>query len=233
MSVPIAPLPAFSPRLAPHQVILRPLVTEKGMHRANRHNAYSFEVVKEANKADIRRAVEEMFNVRVEKVAVQNRIGKMRRSRVRKHKKGGRNNQGKITARHRGGGHMQHYRLIDFRRNKDGVPGNVHSIQYDPNRTCRVALLHYADGEKRFILAPEGLVVGATLMSGESSPPEVGNCLPMSAIPLGMQIHNIELQAGRGGRLCRSAGSSAVLVALGRLDGHAGWAFARTSAARR
>ena len=133
--------------------------------------------------------------------------------RVRKKKTGGRNNQGKITARHRGGGHMKHYRLIDFRRNKDGVPGTVHSIQYDPNRTCRIALIHYADGEKRFILSPDGLKVGATVQSGESAPPEVGNCLPMSSIPLSTQIHNIELQAGRGGRLCRSAGSSAVLVA--------------------
>ncbi|MCX7405217.1 MAG: 50S ribosomal protein L2 [Planctomycetia bacterium] len=133
--------------------------------------------------------------------------------RFRKLKTGGRNNQGKITSRHRGGGHKQHYRLIDFRRNKDGVSGRVDSIQYDPNRTCRVALVHYADGEKRFILAPEGLLVGTTVQSGETAVPEVGNCLPMSAIPLGMQIHNIELQAGRGGRLCRSAGSSAVLVA--------------------
>ena len=132
---------------------------------------------------------------------------------IRKLKKGGRNNQGKITARHRGGGHKQHYRLIDFRREKDGVPGKVDSIQYDPNRTCRVALVHYADGEKRFILAPDGLHAGATVQSGASAPPEVGNCLPLAAIPLGMQVHNVELQAGRGGRLCRSAGSSAVLVA--------------------
>ena len=127
--------------------------------------------------------------------------------RFRKRKTGGRNNQGKITARHRGGGHKQHYRLIDFRRNKDGIPGKVESIQYDPNRTCRVALITYADGEKRFILAPDGLAVGRTVESGDQAPPEVGNCLPMSAIPLGMQIHNIEMQAGRGGRLCRSAGS--------------------------
>ena len=133
--------------------------------------------------------------------------------RTRKKKKGGRNNQGKITARHRGGGHMQHYRLVDFKRNKDGIVGTVAAIQYDPNRTCRVALVHYADGEKRFILAPEGLVVGATVQSGPTAPPEVGNCLPMSEIPLGMQIHNIEMQAGRGGRICRSAGASAVLVA--------------------
>jgi large subunit ribosomal protein L2 len=139
--------------------------------------------------------------------------------RVRKHKTGGRNNQGKITARHRGGGHKQHYRLIDFRRNKDGVPGTVNSIQYDPNRTCRVALIHYADGEKRFILAPDGLTVGRGIASGEMAPPEVGNCLPLSAIPLGMQVHNIELQPGRGGRMCRSAGVSASLVAR-----EAGWA---------
>ena len=139
--------------------------------------------------------------------------------RVRKHKTGGRNNQGKITSRHRGGGHKQHYRLIDFRRNKDGVPGTVNSIQYDPNRTCRVALIHYADGEKRFILAPEGLAVGRKVESGAAAPPEVGNCLPLSSIPLGMQVHNVELQAGRGGRMCRSAGSAAVLVAR-----EAGWA---------
>ena len=133
--------------------------------------------------------------------------------KVRQKKTGGRNNQGKITSRHRGGGHKQQYRLIDFRRNKDGIPGKVESIQYDPNRTCRVALVFYADGEKRFILSPEGLLVGATVLSGPESPPEVGNCLPFSAVPLGTQVHNIELQQGRGGRLCRSAGSSAVLVA--------------------
>ena len=139
--------------------------------------------------------------------------------RVRKKKTGGRNNQGKITARHRGGGHMQHYRLIDFRRNKDGVPGKVHSIQYDPNRTCRIALIHYADGEKRFILAPDGLTVGGTVVSGSSVSPETGNCMPLSAIPLGTAVHNVELQPGRGGRMCRSAGASATLMAR-----EAGWA---------
>jgi large subunit ribosomal protein L2 len=127
--------------------------------------------------------------------------------------RGGRNAFGRVTTRHQGGGHKRAYRIIDFKRNKFGVPARVATIEYDPNRSSRIALLHYADGEKRFILAPEGLVVGVKLLSGASSPPEVGNCLPMSAIPLGMQIHNIELQAGRGGRLCRSAGSSAVLVA--------------------
>ena len=130
-----------------------------------------------------------------------------------KHKKGGRNNQGRITARHRGGGHKQQYRLIDFRRNKDGVPAKVHSIQYDPNRSARIALLYYVDGEKRYIVAPHGLKAGAEVMSGPDAPPAVGNCLPLKNIPLGMAIHNIELQPGRGGVLCRSAGVSATLAA--------------------
>lgn len=126
---------------------------------------------------------------------------------------GGRNNQGKITVRHRGGGHKRQYRLIDFRRNKDGVPAKVASIQYDPNRSARIALLHYVDGEKRFILAPDGLVVGSMLQSGPDAPPVVGNCLPLKNIPLSTSIHNIELQPGRGGALCRSAGVGAVLMA--------------------
>ena len=126
---------------------------------------------------------------------------------------GGRNNQGKITARHRGGGHKRQYRLIDFRRNKDGVPAKVASIQYDPNRSARIALLHYVDGEKRFILAPEGLEVGTMVQSGADSSPIVGNCLPLRNIPLAVSIHNVELQPGRGGVLCRSAGVSATLMA--------------------
>jgi large subunit ribosomal protein L2 len=128
-------------------------------------------------------------------------------------KKGGRNNQGKITARHRGGGHKRQYRVIDFRRNKDGVPATVASVQYDPNRSARVALLHYLDGEKRYILAPDGLKTGNRVESGPEAPPTVGNCLPLSRIPLGTAIHNIEMQPGRGGSLCRSAGSSATLMA--------------------
>jgi large subunit ribosomal protein L2 len=132
---------------------------------------------------------------------------------VPKRKTGGRNNQGRITARHRGGGHKQMYRLIDFRRNKDNVPARVHSVQYDPNRSARIALLHYVDGEKRYILAPLGLKPGDQVVSGPDAPPSVGNCLPLRDIPLGMPIHNIELQPGRGGRLCRSAGVSATLAA--------------------
>jgi large subunit ribosomal protein L2 len=130
-----------------------------------------------------------------------------------KRRKGGRNNQGVITARHRGGGHKRVYRQIDFRRNKDGVPGRVDSIQYDPNRSARIALVHYVDGEKRYILAPKGLEAGAQVQSGPEAPPNVGNCMPIKNIPLGLTIHNIELLPGRGGVLCRSAGSSATLVA--------------------
>ena len=130
-----------------------------------------------------------------------------------KKKTGGRNHQGKITARHRGGGHKQQYRLIDFRRNKDGIPAKVDSIQYDPNRSARIALLHYADGEKRYILAPHGLTAGQEIQSGPDAPPTIGNSLPLKKIPLGMTIHNIELQPGRGGALCRSAGVGATLAA--------------------
>ena len=128
-------------------------------------------------------------------------------------KTGGRNNQGKITSRHRGGGHKQRYRVIDFKRVKDAVPAKVAFIEYDPCRTARIALLHYADGEKRYILAPEGLGAGDQVMSGPSAEPKVGNCLPLSRIPLGTTIHNIEMQPGRGGQLCRSAGAAGVLNA--------------------
>lgn len=130
-----------------------------------------------------------------------------------KRKTGGRNNQGRITARHIGGGHKQKYRLIDFHRTKDGVPAKVDSIQYDPNRNCRIALLHYADGEKRYIIAPDGLTAGMTIENGPDAPPTVGNALPISKIPLSMQIHAIELLPGRGAKLCRSAGMHAVLMA--------------------
>lgn len=128
-------------------------------------------------------------------------------------KKGGRNFQGKITSRHIGGGHKRMYRIIDFRRNKDGVDALVTHIEYDPNRTCRIALLQYADGEKRYIIAPEGLVAGVHIVSGESCEPKLGNAMPLSKIPTGTVIHNIELQPGKGAQLCRSAGSSAVINA--------------------
>ncbi len=128
-------------------------------------------------------------------------------------KNGGRNNQGRITTRHRGGGAKRMYRLIDFKRNKDGVPAKVATIEYDPNRSARIALLHYVDGEKRYILAPLGLKVGDMLMSGPEAEPKVGNSLPLQNIPQGMVIHNIELTRGRGGQLVRGAGTSAQLMA--------------------
>jgi len=128
-------------------------------------------------------------------------------------KKGGRNAQGRITVRHRGGGHKRRYRLVDFRRDKDGVPARVASIEYDPNRSARVALLHYADGEKRYILAPVGLEVGDQVMSGPQAEIKPGNALPLRHIPVGTPIHNIELKPGRGGQLVRAAGAEARLMA--------------------
>jgi len=128
-------------------------------------------------------------------------------------KRGGRNNYGRVTAWHRGGGHKRRYRLIDFRRDKFGVPGKVFSVEYDPNRSARIALIHYVDGDKRYILAPKGLNVGDSIESGPSAEMRVGNALPIEKITLGSVIHNIELRPGRGGQLARSAGASAQLVA--------------------
>lgn len=128
-------------------------------------------------------------------------------------RKSGRNNQGRITVRHRGGGHKRQYRIIDFKREKYGVPATVRTIEYDPNRTARIALLFYADGTKRYILAPDGLKVGDQLMSGPNAEIRIGNALPIYRIPLGTQIHNIELQPGKGGQLVRSAGVTAQLLA--------------------
>ena len=128
-------------------------------------------------------------------------------------KSGGRNNLGRITTRFIGGGHKRRYRIIDFKRDKNGVPAKVHSIEYDPNRTCRIALLHYADGEKRYILAPEGLKVGNTVVSGSGSDISFGNALPLKEMPLGSFIHNVELKPGKGGQLGRSAGASLQVLA--------------------
>ncbi|MGI6365855.1 MAG: 50S ribosomal protein L2 [Bacillota bacterium] len=128
-------------------------------------------------------------------------------------KHSGRNNQGRLTVRHRGGGHKRKYRIIDFRRTKDGVPAKVAAIEYDPNRSANIALLHYADGEKRYILAPNELQVGAVVYSGPAADIKVGNCLPLRNIPLGTVIHNVELKPGKGGQLVRSAGAGAQLKA--------------------
>ncbi|MDR3626289.1 MAG: 50S ribosomal protein L2 [Ignavibacteriaceae bacterium] len=128
-------------------------------------------------------------------------------------KSGGRNNLGHLTARHIGGGHKRRYRIIDFKRDKAGIPAKVFSIEYDPNRTCRIALLHYADGEKRYILAPEGLKVGDKVQSGPGSDITVGNALPLKEMPLGSFVHNVELKPGKGGQLGRSAGASIQVMA--------------------
>ena len=125
----------------------------------------------------------------------------------------GRNNQGRITTRHRGGGHKKHYRIIDFKRDKDNVPGRVVAIEYDPNRNCRIALLSYADGEKRYILSPNGLKVNDTVISGESVEQKVGNSLPLRNITTGEFIHNIELKPGAGGQIARTAGAASQLLA--------------------
>ncbi len=138
---------------------------------------------------------------------------------VGKRKTGGRNNTGRLRVRHRGGGHKQSYRIIDFRRNKPGIPGRVATIEYDPNRSARIALIHYVDGEKRYIIAPLGLGVGQTVVNSETADIMPGNTMPLKAMPLGTAIHNIELKPGRGGQLVRSAGSSAQLMAR-----DAGWA---------
>ncbi len=128
-------------------------------------------------------------------------------------KKGGRNNNGRITTRHQGGGHKRLYRVIDFKRNKDGVPGRVASIEYDPNRSARIALIHYFDGEKRYILAPNKLKVGDQIESGPEADIKVGNALPMRRIPTGTTVHNIELHIGKGGQLARSAGTGSQIMA--------------------
>jgi len=127
-------------------------------------------------------------------------------------KRAGRNNKGRITVRHQGGGHKRKYRIIDFKRNKDGIPGRVATIEYDPNRSANIALIHYADGEKRYILAPNGLKVGQEILSGENVDIKLGNALPLKNIPVGTIIHNVELKPGRGGQLARSAGAEAQIL---------------------
>ena len=131
----------------------------------------------------------------------------------KKSKSGGRNNLGRITTRHKGGGHKQHYRIIDFKRRKDGIPAVVERLEYDPNRSAHIALLLYKDGERRYILAPQGVKAGDTLLSGQESPIKQGNCLPLRSIPVGSTLHAIEMKPGKGAQLARSAGTSVQLVA--------------------
>jgi len=131
----------------------------------------------------------------------------------KKSRSGGRNNAGRVTTRHRGGGHKQHYRIIDFKRNKDGIPAKVERLEYDPNRSAHIALVLYADGERRYILAPQGVSAGDTLLSGQEAPIKQGNCLPLRNIPVGTTVHAVELKPGKGAQLARSAGTSVQLVA--------------------
>ena len=238
--------------------IIKPLITEKmnnitekssvdrtykpktGKHRGEEvtkkaQAKYGFIVKPEANKVEIAKEIEALYNVTVEDVK-EMAVRKLKpvtpgqRHKVigtfeditasvpekslvyGKRSTGGRNNTGKMTVRYMGGGHKKKYRLIDFKREKDGVPAVVKTIEYDPNRSARIALLYYADGEKRYIIAPNGLEVGATLMSGADAVPEVGNALPLANIPVGTVIHNIELRPGQGALLVRSAGNFAQLT---------------------
>mgnify|MGYP001821647622 CR=1 FL=1 len=131
----------------------------------------------------------------------------------KKSRSGGRNHHGRITTRHKGGGHKQHYRVIDFKRNKDGIPGRVERLEYDPNRSAHIALVLYADGERRYIIAPKAVVAGAEIMSGSEAPIKPGNCLTLRQIPMGATVHCIELKPGKGAQIARSAGTSAQLVA--------------------
>lgn len=131
----------------------------------------------------------------------------------KKNKSGGRNNNGRITVRHHGGGHKQRYRIVDFKRDKDGIPGVVERLEYDPNRSAHLALVKYADGERRYVLAPKNVDVGTSLVSGEDAPIKPGNALPLKSIPVGTMVHNIEMRPGKGGQLARSAGATAQLAA--------------------
>ena len=154
-----------------------------------------------------RRAMTQLDNAEITKSTPEKSLT------VSLNKTAGRNNQGKITVRHHGGGSRRKYRIIDFKRNKVDVPATVKSIEYDPNRTANIALICYADGEKSYIIAPNGLKVGDVLMNGENAEVKVGNCLPLSAIPVGTEVHNIELYPGKGGQLVRAAGNTAQLMA--------------------
>ena len=155
-----------------------------------------------------RRAMTQLDNAEITKSTPEKSLT------VSLNKTAGRNNQGKITVRHHGGGSRRKYRIIDFKRNKVDVPATVKSIEYDPNRTANIALICYADGEKSYIIAPNGLKVGDVLMNGENAEVKVGNCLPLSAIPVGTEIHNVELYPGKGGQLVRAAGNTAQLMAI-------------------
>src|SRR2546422_238416 len=195
----------------PSQIIVRPLLTEKSTD-LQKLNKFCFEVAQDATKIDIRHAIEALGNCQGEKVKTPSVKGKKRlTSPVRR--SGGRNNSGKLTMRHVGGGAKRLYRAIDFKRDKIGVPGKVVAIEYDPNRSARIALVQYADGDKRYILAPQALIVGTPVVSADDADIKAGNSLKMRNIPVGTTIHAIELYPGKGAQMVRSAGTGAQLMA--------------------
>jgi large subunit ribosomal protein L2 len=220
-----------------YQVLKGPVFSEKAQVLGETAGVQVFKVALDANKLEIKKAVEQLFGVEVVKVNTTITKGKTkrfgrtlgRRSDVKKayvtlkagqdvemveakKRTGGRNNNGHITTRHVGGGHKQHYRIVDFKRNKDGIPAVVERIEYDPNRTSHIALLKYADGERRYIIAAKGLRAGDKVQSGNDAPIRPGNCLPLRNMPIGSTLHNIELKIGKGAQLVRSAGTSAQLL---------------------
>jgi len=202
-------------------ILIKPVVTEKATADSELNNRYTFLVNVKANKVEIKKTIEATYGVSVEKVRTRVVNGfdaittdKPEKSLlVPKKRSGGRNNQGKMTMRYIGGGHKKRYRIIDFKRDRKDAAAEVKSIQYDPNRTAFIALVEYADGEKRYIIAQNGLKVGQSVVSGEKVAPEIGNAMPLSGIPLGTIISCVELRPGQGAVMARSAGAFAQLMA--------------------
>ena len=217
-------------------VIRRPLITEKTSILREDGRTIVFQVAVDANKVEIKRAIEQLLGSKVDSIRTAIAHGKVKRQgryagrrsdwkkayvKLREgakipeplHSTGGRNNAGQLTSWWRGGGHKRMYRIIDFKRDKRDIPAKVSTIEYDPNRSARIALLTYADGEKRYILQPNGLKVGDTVVAGQAVDILPGNSLPLKNIPLGTLLHNVELKPGKGGQIARSAGSSVQLVA--------------------
>ena len=197
------------------KVLVGPVISEKSTRLEEyKDKQYAFVVTPCATKPEVKAAVELCFKVQVESVQILTTKGKPFAALLEKKNRGsGRNNNGHITCRHKGGGSKRHYRVIDFLRNKDGVPARVERIEYDPNRSAHIALVLYADGERRYIICPKGLNVGDTIMSGQEAPIKVGNALPLRNIPVGSTIHCIEMLPGKGAQLVRSAGAYAQLIA--------------------
>ena len=208
------------------KVLRAPHVSEKASAAMEKSNTIVLKVAKDATKAEIKAAVQKLFEVEVEDVNTLVVKGKVKRHGQRVGRRSdwkkayvtlkegqNRNNNGRITTRHIGGGHKQHYRLVDFKRNKDGIPAVVERLEYDPNRSANIALVLYKDGERRYILAPKGLKAGDQIQSGVDAAIKAGNTLPMRNIPVGSTVHNVEMKPGKGGQMARSAGAYVQIVA--------------------